>query len=220
MNTLLAVQNDSGSITDALYQDGNLYILYKEGLPFSDSFGSELYSRGAVIRYNLLTKSFDSTGFTTSIIAKDSGFKMTPVGAIYGINYPLYTNTGLTERFLPETDEAGIDVSTKYPDIFRPEDAEKAFYGPTRFIAIKPKKLVIADEGFAFYTGDDGLLRYKNVNRVVYVDLEDFVVSETKNINSNLSLSQDDTNVVLHGSGSDSISINAETIYHTSAGTY
>ena len=195
-----------------------MYLLYREISNYD--YTDTVYSRGAVIKYNLLTGITDKTGFTTNSITNNDGFKLQPVGRVNYIYYPLFTDAGLTERFLPEIDDAGVTVSTNYPDIYRPEDTEKAFYGPTRFIAIKPKKLVIADEGLAFYTEDDGVLRYKNVNRVVYVDLEDFVVSETKNINSNLSLSQDDTNVVLHGSGSDSISINAETTYYTSAGTY
>ena len=51
-----------------------------------------------------------------------------------------------------------------------------AFYGPEKFIAIKPKKLVIADDGLAYYTNDDGALAYRNVNRVVIVDLESFAI--------------------------------------------
>ena len=51
-----------------------------------------------------------------------------------------------------------------------------AFYGPEKFIAIKPKKLVIADDGIAYYTNDDGALAYRNVNRVVIVDLQTFSI--------------------------------------------
>ena len=50
-----------------------------------------------------------------------------------------------------------------------------AFVGPTKIIGIKPKKLVIADDGYAFYTDSD-MLYYKNVNRVVTIDLERFVI--------------------------------------------
>ena len=51
----------------------------------------------------------------------------------------------------------------------------KGFVGPAKIIGIKPKKLVIADDGYAFYTDND-MLYYKNVNRVVTIDLEDFTI--------------------------------------------
>lgn len=54
-----------------------------------------------------------------------------------------------------------------------------AFVGPTKIIGIKPKKLVIADDGYAFYTDSD-MLYYKNVNRVVTIDLEQFVIESVQ----------------------------------------
>lgn len=54
-----------------------------------------------------------------------------------------------------------------------------AFVGPTKIIGIKPKKLVIADDGYAFYTDSD-MLYYKNVNRVVTIDLERFVIESVQ----------------------------------------
>ena len=64
-----------------------------------------------------------------------------------------------------------------------PEKAkeETVFLGPESFIALKPKKLVIADNGIAFYTDDDGLWGYKNQNRIVTVDLEKFSIESTEN---------------------------------------
>jgi len=53
------------------------------------------------------------------------------------------------------------------------------FVGPAKIIGIKPKKLVIADDGYAFYTDSD-MLYYKNVNRVVTIDLEDFVIESVQ----------------------------------------
>ena len=41
------------------------------------------------------------------------------------------------------------------------------------------KKLVIADDGVAFYTDDYGAYNLKNLNRVVTVDLETFALSES-----------------------------------------
>ena len=88
---------------------------------------------------------------------------------------------------------------------------KKSFYGPTRFIAVKPKKLVIADEGLTFYT-DDELLRYKNVNRVVYVDLENFAVEKIVTLNSSVGLSENETSVLKSDS---SISVSGSVGYYT-----
>ena len=54
------------------------------------------------------------------------------------------------------------------------------FASPARFIAIKPKKLVISDDGLAFYTDALGGLSYKNVDRVVTIDLEKFAIESVK----------------------------------------
>lgn len=54
------------------------------------------------------------------------------------------------------------------------------FASPAKFIAIKPKKLVISDDGLAFYTDALGGLAYKNVDRVVTIDLENFAIESVK----------------------------------------
>lgn len=54
------------------------------------------------------------------------------------------------------------------------------FASPAKFIAIKPKKLVISDDGLAFYTDALGGLSYKNVDRVVTIDLEKFAIESVK----------------------------------------
>ena len=47
-------------------------------------------------------------------------------------------------------------------------------FGPKKFVAIKPKKLVIADEGLFVYADLDGngTADAENVNRVVTIDLD------------------------------------------------
>ena len=52
------------------------------------------------------------------------------------------------------------------------------FYGPQKFVALKPKKLLIADDGLAVYVDVDNFWCYKNVNRIVTVDLEEFAITE------------------------------------------
>lgn len=54
-----------------------------------------------------------------------------------------------------------------------PTKNEKNFYAPVRFLAVKPKKLVIADNGVFMYC-DTKNLTTKTASRVVTVDLESF----------------------------------------------
>ena len=83
----------------------------------------------------------------------------------------------------------GAYMYTFFPDLQACFGANKAemesnlsscFASPAKFIAIKPKKLVISDDGLAFYTDALGGLSYKNVDRVVTIDLEKFAIESVK----------------------------------------
>ncbi len=50
-----------------------------------------------------------------------------------------------------------------------PTSPTTQFYGPTRFLALAPRKLIVSDEGYIDGTG--------NVNRVIAVDIEDWAFS-------------------------------------------
>ena len=176
-------------ITDMLYQDGRLYLLYKEAFSWSGSPSpTTIGNRGAVIEVNLFDGSVRNTGLTTSALS-NTDYKL------QGYNNSLmYTDSACTTHYIPP-EEILMNSSVQYPKICFPNEGEKSFYGPTRFIAVKPKKLVIADEGLAFYT-DNELLRYKNVNRVVYVDLENFAVEKIVTLDSSVGLSENETSVL------------------------
>lgn len=176
-------------ITDMLYQDGRLYLLYKEAFSWSGSPSpTTIGNRGAVIEVNLFDGSVRNTGLTTSALS-NTEYKL------QGYNNSLmYTDSACTTPYIP-SEEILTNANVEYPDICFPNEGEKSFYGPTRFIAVKPKKLVIADEGLAFYT-DNELLRYKNVNRVVYVDLENFAVEKIVTLDSSVGLSENETSVL------------------------
>ncbi|MCR5046336.1 MAG: hypothetical protein K6A42_07140 [Treponema sp.] len=84
---------------------------------------------------------------------------------------------------------SGDDMYTFFPALSASFGANKAemesklsscFASPAKFIAIKPKKLVISDDGIAFYTDALGGLAYKNVDRVVTIDLENFAIESVK----------------------------------------
>ena len=175
-------------ITDMLYQDGRLYLLYKEAFSWPSS-ATTIGNRGAVIEVNLFDGSVRNTGLTTSALS-NTEYKLQG----YYNDSLMYTDEECKTPYIP-SEKILMNSSVQYPKICFPNEGEKSFYGPTRFIAVKPKKLVIADEGLAFYT-DNELLRYKNVNRVVYVDLENFAVEKIVTLNSSVGLSENETSVL------------------------
>lgn len=80
-------------------------------------------------------------------------------------NLPIITTTDPYD----ETEEVSVEYqgpsSTNYTS---------CLFGPKKFVAIKPKKLVIADEGLFVYADLDGngTADAENVNRVVTIDLD------------------------------------------------
>ena len=191
-------------ITDMLYQDGRLYLLYKEAFSWPSS-PTTIGNRGAVIEVNLFDGSVRNTGLTTSALS-NTEYKLQG----YYNDSLMYTDEECTTPYIPP-EEILMNSSVQYPKICFPNEGEKSFYGPTRFIAVKPKKLVIADEGLAFYT-DNELLRYKNVNRVVYVDLENFAVEKIVTLDSSVGLSENETSVLTSDSF---ISVSKSVEYYT-----
>ena len=178
-------------ITDMLYQDGCIYLLYKEAFSWPSS-ATTIGNRGAVIEVNLFDGSVRNTGLTTSALS-NTEYKLQGY-----YNNLMYTDEACTSPYIPSA-EILTNAGVQYPKICFPNEGEKSFYGPTRFIAVKPKKLVIADEGLAFYT-DNELLRYKNVNRVVYVDLENFAVEKIVTLDPSVGLSENETSVLIASS--------------------
>ena len=158
---------------DMIYQDGSVYILYKE----SDTYKS----RGAVLRYNTCSGDIDTLGLAGAI-DNDSlaGAKVSTYvwDSVNEINKPLYNDEDCTNRWYVDADKVWNSTEIYSPNSFESLSTSQ-FYGPSKFVAIKPKKLVIADDGIAFYTDND-VLKYKNVNRVVTVDLERFAIENTE----------------------------------------
>ncbi len=188
--------NGNVSINDVLYQDGNVYILISESPSTLDGTHTTINARGGVIKYNILTNSLDSKTLGWTNTAQNRTGKWFNVawfsnGSVQDF---LYTSENREGEILAKADD---DVLSNF-EIYSPESPlgqlnTHAFYGPSSFVAIKPKKLVILDEGIAFYTDAEGLYKYKNVNRIVTVDLEDFAISGTENVPSSISFAKDDT---------------------------
>lgn len=177
----------SGAITDiAILYDGTVYVLVSnlgntEG-DFGDSFNyyydksNTMYSRGALLKIQSTDSGFevvDTLGWT------GSSRQIAPVGeAEWEENNTTATLRPLT-AYIPSLSENS-----------------NKFYGPRRFVAIKPKEIAIADCGANFLMPNRDKGQNGNMfahNRVVTVSLSRFaisVVTELRNIKfSDLTLS-------------------------------
>lgn len=162
----------SGGITDIMiHYDGTVYVLVsnvgnKEG-DSGDSFNyyydksNTMYSRGALLKIQSTSSGFevvDTLGWT------GSSRQIVPVG---DAQYTDVTGTG-----------SKLDPLTAYiPSLS--ENSNK-FYGPRRFVAIKPKEIAVADCGANFVMpncneGQNGKMFAHN--RVVTVSLSSFAIS-------------------------------------------
>lgn len=228
LSDVSSILTSSVSITDMIYQDDAVYLLIKESnLRYGSGENNfALSSRGGVIRYDVLTGSVDKIGWTDSSNgtqfkygdAAVSGEKFMPVYSGYNIYYEerVYDNQGGSslsgEKNLWTTAKSSTDFTGRgYPNqddsvfstaIPAVASLTSQLCGPQKFIAIKPKKLVIADSGIAFYTDNDGVWKYKNINRVVTVDLNSFASFDSINTDTALSFAGKNTGYIyLQASG-------------------
>ena len=106
-------------------------------------------SRGGIIKFTNdleLDKNFGSNG-------------------IFGWTNKVHTSYGTN-------DNKTYTITSYMPDF--PADTQLSseyFYGPRKFLAIKPKKLIFADDGFMFYGNNDDTSG-KDVNQVIEFDIE------------------------------------------------
>lgn len=182
-----------GQITDILiHYDGYVYVLVSQtgSKNFTDmymvnNFNSDstttVYSRGAIVRFEPTSSGFKlsaKTGWTedSRTIASSNKDKNTFTDSDYD-NYTFY------------------DVNAYIPEY---SERNSHFYGPRRFVAIKPKELAIADCGANIVMPDyESKTRGKlfKHNRILKVDLYKFAlesgsVTDLNNISfSNLILS-------------------------------
>ncbi len=166
----------SGAITDvAILYDGTVYALVSNvGSDAGDSgyiddmfinpSGGTFYSRGALVKIEGTNSGFrvvDVLGWT------NSARKISPAGGA--------------------ADEYDSDVLLQPINAYIPSLSESngKFYGPRRFVAIKPKEIAIADCGANFVMPDKTFGKAGKMfekNRVVTVSLYDFAVSSVKKL--------------------------------------
>ena len=190
-------------ITDVLYQDGNVYVLVSEkntsideNMPGTDTYNYT--SKGAVIRVSASTKVVSAPlGLVTTPIDTSSGYMYAysddnPAEHLFTSNAD-YTNTANWLKISCSSTKtlsySSNTIGDCLPKLYAPTSLndDTTFFGPTKFIAITPKKLVIADDGFAFYTDLNGGYCNRNANRVVEVDLENFAITKVTESKANFS---------------------------------
>ena len=193
---------DNISVNDIFATEGALYLLVQEKVDVK-STSKDIYRRGSVIKY-IPPETSNGTGTTRFLDLKTTpAISKTAISnmALYydsatngNASGPLYAVAG-TNSVSPSGMEAVVTIENvgktlAFPDIYGVNETEKYLSAPAKVIAVKPKKLVIADDGCAFYT-DSECLKYKNMNRIVTVDLEGFVVESvqttTAEFSSNIS---------------------------------
>ena len=144
---------DSISITDLQFGDGlgygteNVYALVKEsswGLGFTHS--DYFYSRGALVKINTQ----DSSSQDSSSIEK-FGWTSEQKELKYNNNGGSYTDY----YYIPDATDS----------------SKTAFFGPEKFCAVVPKKIVVVDDGFYWKAGDTGDGKIKNKDSIVEFDI-------------------------------------------------
>lgn len=119
-------------------------------------------SRGGIIKFTndlKLDKTFGSNG-------------------IFGWTNNVYTSSG-------KSNNTTYAITSYMPDF--PADTQlssKYFYGPRKFLAIKPKKLIFADDGFMFYGNSDNTIG-KDVNQVIEFDIKN-AIFESYNLDQSI----------------------------------
>lgn len=176
---------DDGQITDiVIHYDGYVYVLVSQtgSKNFTDMYmvnnlisGSEettVYSRGAIVRLEPTSSGFKlsaKTGWTedSRIIASSNKDKNPFTSGSDSDNYTFY------------------DVNAYIPEY---SERNSQFYGPRRFVAIKPKELAIADSGANLMLPDydnqktGGFFKH---NRIINVDLYKFAIDSNSVVDLN-----------------------------------
>ena len=165
----------SGAITDiAILYDGTVYVLVSNvgntASDFGDSFNYEysqantMYSRGALLK----------------IQSTDSGFEVVETLG--------WTDSWRSIASVGDATYSGTDLQPLTAYIPSLSESGNKFYGPRRFVAIKPKAIAIADCGANFVMPNHDEQQKGKMfahNRVVTVSLSNFAISnvtELKNI--------------------------------------
>lgn len=165
----------SGAITDiAILYDGTVYVLVSNvGNTEGDSGDSFIYN------YNESNTMY-SRGALLKIQSTDSGFEVVETLG--------WTDSWRSIASVGDATYSGTDLQPLTAYIPSLSESGNKFYGPRRFVAIKPKAIAIADCGANFVMPNHDEQQKGKMfahNRVVTVSLSNFAISnvtELKNI--------------------------------------
>lgn len=185
-------------ITDVYALEGALYFLVYDSSLWNSSYsmdsawktaGGSIYERGAIVKYLPPLNGATESSIAYIGLKSNVAYANTDISQLlfYESSYGLvHTTEDLTSPVVTiigskkVTDDSERLCNYYFPNIYGVSNSsEKYFAHPSKFIAVKPKKLVIADDGIAFYSDADGL-SYKNADRVITVDLQDFVIESVQ----------------------------------------
>lgn len=194
--------SSNAEVKDMIYQDGAIYLLVRD----SSSGNTSVTSRGALIKYDIKKETVESYGFAPAKDLTNFTAACTSSGSF------VYKSQDLTDYFT--TSFTGtFTVNAPYGNL------NSYFVGPEKFIAIKPKKLVISDTGLAFYSNSD-IPYKKKVNRVVEIDLASLSMENATKTDVSLEFNTSYPAISVSG-----ISVNYNesgmgVLYKTSAGSF
>ncbi len=192
---------NSAEFTDMIYQDDAVYMLFRN----TNSGNGVVYSRGALFRYDIKKGTVSMLGFApkTSLSNFSAVCTWTEAGSL------LYKEKNET-AYYTDTFSATCNLNAPYGN-----GLNSYFTGPEKFIAIKPKKLVISDNGTAFYTSSD--IQYKRtVNRVVEIDLATLSMENAEKTNTEMWFNTDYPTLNLYGVSGFNTSVKGTCYRHTS----
>ncbi len=196
----------SYTIKDMTAQDDNLYVLFdyqhmngddkRPIIEYDDQFnvkGLSATSKGCVTKFSInpnpnleknetvITKIGDK-GLVTKTDVKNITFSnIVYTSSVYDEDKKvwIYTDHDVYSDYECTTKATvNVKLTTQYPS----SSQSLEFFGPQKFVALRPKKLIIQDNGMFVYQENDEWF-YKSVNRLVTVDLETFAITNVQDIN-------------------------------------
>ena len=147
-NEFAASLTKDAAITDMIYHNGDLYALLREmkitdsqiyGAPMELTYTS--YARGALVKIN-----------NPEI---EGNFKSSSVQLL-----------GDSSCNTPWTFNNGQEEDSRRTWKFYQPSKNGSFYGPQKFIGIRPNELIIADDGLFFWE-ENGTYKFKNINYAI-----------------------------------------------------
>lgn len=141
--------------SDIQVTDEGIFVLFNDCYYNRDRDAETIAanSRGGIIK------------FDNEELQLDTNFGSNGIYGIFGWTNEKHTSYGTN-------DITKYTITSYMPDF--PADTQlssKYFYSPRKFLAVKPKKLIFADDGFMFYGTNDNLSG-KDVNQVIEFDIE------------------------------------------------